>query len=56
MPYIKEGDGKLNNFAREPEMYKSEPVSGDQKRNYLLVGAIGSILLLGLVVVSFTVS
>jgi hypothetical protein len=56
VPYINDGDGKLNNFAREPEMYKSEPMSGDQKRNYLLVGAIGSILVLGLVVVSFTVS
>ncbi len=56
MPYINDGDGKLNNFAREPEMYKSEPVSSEQKRNYLLVGVIGSILVLGLVVVSFTVS
>lgn len=56
MPYINDGDGKLNNFAREPEMYQSEPLSGAQKRNYLLVGAIGSLLLLGLVVVSFQVS
>jgi hypothetical protein len=56
VPYINDGDGKLNNFAREPEMYKSAPMSGEQKRNYLLVGAIGSILVLGLVVVSFTVS
>ncbi len=56
MPYINDGDGKLNNFAREPEMYKSEPLSGEQKRNYLLVGVIGSLLVLGLVVVSLTVS
>jgi hypothetical protein len=56
VPYINDGDGKLNNFAKEPEMYKSEPISGDQKRNYLLVGAIGCLLVLGLVVVSFQVS
>jgi DMSO/TMAO reductase YedYZ heme-binding membrane subunit len=56
MPYINDGDGKLNNFAREPQMYQSEPMSSVQKRNYLIVGIVGSLLVLGLVVVSFTVS
>jgi hypothetical protein len=56
MPYINDGDGKLNNFAREPEMYQSEPLSSDQKRNYLIVGVVGVLLVLGLVAVSYTIS
>jgi hypothetical protein len=56
MPYINDEDGKLNNFAREPQMYSAEPMGANQKRNYILVGVVGSLLVLGLVVVSFTVS
>jgi hypothetical protein len=56
MSFINDESGKLNNFAKEPEMYKSEPLTATQKRNYLLVGAVGSLLVLGLVAVSYTVS
>jgi hypothetical protein len=56
MPFINDESGKLNNFAREPQMYQSEPPTAAQKRNYVIVGIVGSLLVLGLVVVSFTVS
>jgi hypothetical protein len=56
MPYINDGDGKLNNFAREPEMYQFEPLSSTQKRNYVIVGVVGMVLVIGLIAVSFTVS
>jgi hypothetical protein len=56
MPYINDESGKLNNFAKEPAIYQTEALGADQKRNYLLVGVIGSMLILGLIVVAFTVS
>jgi hypothetical protein len=56
MPYINDGDGKLNNFAREPEVYQVQPLSSEQKRNYVIVGVIGLVLVSGLIAVSFTVS
>jgi hypothetical protein len=56
MPYINDETGKLNNFAKEPAMYKTESLGSEQKRNYLLVGVVGSLLVLGLIVVAFNVS
>lgn len=56
MPYINDESGKLNNFAKEPAMYQSEPLSSTQKRNYLLVGVVGTLLVLGLVMVAANVS
>jgi hypothetical protein len=56
MPYINDESGKLNNFAKEPAMYRSEPLSSEQKRNYLVVGVVGSLLAIGLIVVAVTVS
>ncbi len=56
MPYINDGDGKLNNFAKEPAIYPVESLGTDQKRNYLIVGIVGSLLVCGLIVVAFTVS
>jgi hypothetical protein len=56
MPYINDEDGKLNNFAREPEVYQTQPLSSGQKRNYAIVGIVGLVLVLGMIAVSFTVS
>jgi hypothetical protein len=56
MPYINDETGKLNNFAKEPVMYKTESLGTEQKRNYLVVGIVGSLLILGMVAVAFTVS
>lgn len=46
MPYVKDDDGRLNNFAREPKMYQADPMTAGQKRNYLLIG-IGTAVLAG---------
>lgn len=47
MKYTTEEGGRLNNFAVEPKMYKAEPPTKSQQRNYLFLG-IGAILLVGL--------
>ena len=36
MPYTTEEGGRLNNFAREPKIYQSEPPTAGQKRNYII--------------------
>ena len=56
MPYVDEEGGRLNNYAKEPKMYTAEPPSGAEKRNYLILGAIGVSLLLGVVAIAFVVS
>jgi hypothetical protein len=56
MPYTTEEGGRLNNFAREPKVYQAEPLSDKQKRNYLIVGIAGTILVGGLIFVAFSVS
>ena len=39
MRYTVEEGGRLNNYAIEPKMYKAEPPSSTQKRNYIILGA-----------------
>jgi hypothetical protein len=56
MRYTVEEDGRLNNFAVEPKMYNAEPPNSTQKRNYIILGAIGILLVVGLVVVAASVS
>jgi hypothetical protein len=46
MPYTTEEGGRLNNYASEPKMYKAEPPTGNQMRNYLLL-TVGALALLG---------
>jgi len=46
MKYTTEDGGRLNNFAVEPKVYKAEPPTEAQKRNYLFL-SIGAIALLG---------
>jgi hypothetical protein len=45
MRYTTEDGGRLNNFAVEPKVYKAEPPTEAQRRNYLFMG-IGAIALL----------
>ncbi len=56
MPYTKEEGGRLNNFAREPKVYQSEPPTAGQRRNYIIWGIIATILVGGLIFVAFSVS
>ncbi|MFP4008070.1 MAG: photosystem II assembly protein Psb34 [Spirulinaceae cyanobacterium] len=56
MPYTNEEGGRLNNFAAEPKVYKAEPPSPTEKRNYIIMG-IGAVMLVGgLVFIAVTVS
>ena len=57
MPYINnDGDTRLNNFPTEPKMYVAEPTSPSQKRNYLIIGVVGLVLVVGFIFVAMAVS
>lgn len=56
MPYTKEEDGKINNFAAEPKLYMAESPTNTQKRNYLILGAAAILLVGSLLVVAVSVS
>ncbi|HYX15444.1 MAG TPA: ssl1498 family light-harvesting-like protein [Nostoc sp.] len=56
MPYTNEEGGLLNNFAREPKIYQAEPPTEGQKRTYLLIGIVATVLVGGLILVAFFVS
>ncbi|MBD1860407.1 MULTISPECIES: photosystem II assembly protein Psb34 [Trichocoleus] len=56
MRYTTEEGGRLNNFAVEPKMYQAEPPTKSQQRNSLILGALGMVLVGGLVFVAFSVS
>ncbi|MEL6441537.1 MAG: ssl1498 family light-harvesting-like protein [Cyanobacteria bacterium J06621_8] len=53
MPYTEEEGGRLNNFAREPEMYTAEEPSTSEKRNYAIFGVLAFLLLGGILAVAF---
>jgi hypothetical protein len=56
MPYVKDDDGRLNNFAKEPPIYAAEPLSADQKRQRTLIFAVGGALAVGLIAVAAVAS
>lgn len=56
MPYTTEEGGRLNNFAREPQVYQAEPPSSKQKRNFIILGVSGLILVGGLIFLTFSIS
>ena len=56
MPYTEEEGGRLNNFAREPEMYTAEEPDSTEKRNYAIFGVLAFLLLGGIIAVAFYAS
>ncbi len=56
MPYTKEDGGRLNNFAVEPKVYKAEPPTKTEQRNYVILGLTALLLVSGLMFVAFSVS
>jgi hypothetical protein len=56
MRYTEEEGGRLNNYAIEPKMYQAEPPTAAQKRNYVIFGVLGALLVGGMMFVAFTVS
>jgi hypothetical protein len=47
MPYTKEEGGLINNFAVEPKMYKAEPPTKKEQRNFLILGIVGFLVVGG---------
>jgi hypothetical protein len=56
MPYVKDDDGRLNNFAKEPPIYAAEPMTAEQKRSRTILFAIGGALVVGLMAVAAVIS
>ncbi len=52
MPYTTEEGGRLNNFAREPQMYQAEEPTGKEKRNYIIFGVLAFLLLGGVMTIA----
>ncbi|NJN30430.1 MAG: ssl1498 family light-harvesting-like protein [Synechococcales cyanobacterium RM1_1_8] len=52
MPYTEEEGGILNNFAREPKVYRAEPPTTAEKRNYAVFGALAALFVAGVVAVA----
>ena len=52
MPYTEEEGGRLNNFAREPQMYTAEEPSPTEKRNYVIFGVFAFLLVGGVMAVA----
>lgn len=49
-------EGRLNNFAVEPQVYQSEPPSPGQQRRYIYWGIAAAVLVVSLVLISTFVS
>ncbi|MDG2991499.1 ssl1498 family light-harvesting-like protein [Candidatus Synechococcus calcipolaris G9] len=56
MPYTVDDDGRLNNFAVEPQVYEAKPPSQQEKKRFLILGSVGLLLVLGLITIAFVVS
>ena len=56
MPYTTEEGGRLNNFAREPQMYKAEPPTPAEKRNFIFLGIFGALVTVGAIAVAIFAS
>jgi hypothetical protein len=49
-------EGLLNNYATEPDLYYAVYPSVEQRRNYALQGAIATLFVTALVLISFAAS
>ncbi len=56
MPYVKDDDGRLNNFAQEPEIYAAEPMTAEQKQKTTIIVTIGAIVVVGLIALAAAIS
>jgi hypothetical protein len=56
MSYIKDDDGRLNNFAKEPQIYAAEPMTAEEQRSRTVLFAIGGALVVGLMAMAAVIS
>ncbi len=52
MPYTVEEGGRTNNFANEPKIYQAEPPTSEEKRNYIILGFLGFLLVSGVIAIT----
>ncbi len=53
MPYINEDGGRLNNYAVEPKVYMAEPPTNTEKRNYVILGIGGALVIATVMAIAF---
>lgn len=53
MPYINEDGGRLNNYAVEPKVYMAEPPTNTEKRNYVILGIGGALVVATVMAIAF---
>lgn len=56
MPFTKEEGGLINNFAPETKIYKAEPPTKTEQRNYLIIGIAAITLVGGLLFIAYSAS
>jgi len=56
MPYINEDGGRLNNYAVEPKVYMAEPPTREEKRNYVILGIGGALVVATVMAIAFFVT
>jgi hypothetical protein len=53
---FKDDDGRLNNFAKEPNVYQAQPLTEKEKRNYIILAVLTVLLVGGLIAVAIFAS
>ena len=56
MTTVTDENGIMNNFASEPQMYYAEAPSSQEKRSYVLWGAIATVLVTASVCTAVVIS
>lgn len=56
MTTISDEHGILNNFAKEPAMYYAEAPNSKEQRNYVIWGALASVLVIASVATAVIIS
>jgi len=52
MKYTTEDGGRLNTYAVEPKMYRAEPMTPGQKRNYIIAAVASTTLIIALMLLA----
>ncbi|WP_017294623.1 photosystem II assembly protein Psb34 [Geminocystis herdmanii] len=56
MPYTTEDGGRVNNFANEPKVYQADPPTKKEQKNYVILGILGVVLVVGVIAIAFFAS
>ncbi|ELS00335.1 hypothetical protein Xen7305DRAFT_00000350 [Xenococcus sp. PCC 7305] len=53
---VREGNGRLNNYAVEPKVYVAQYPAASEQRRYIIQGAIATLIVAAALITSFLVS